>query len=106
LVVHAFRVAICLLLATFAVAPAISADTKPVEYAPGQIWSFRPDAREPHATLTTLRVESLPKIGQVVHISVSAVRVPTGVTSIGHLPMSRAAMDRGAAAARDPSKKP
>jgi hypothetical protein len=29
-----------------------------------------------------------------VHTSVSAVRVPGGITSIGHLPMSRDALDR------------
>ena len=40
------------------------------------------------------KVETLEKIGEVVHISVSAVRVPGGVTRIGHLPMSRNALDR------------
>jgi hypothetical protein len=36
----------------------------------------------------------VPKLGEIVHISVSAIRVPMGTTRIGHLPMSREAMDR------------
>lgn len=62
-------------------------------FSPGQVWRFRLDAGEPPATLTILKVETLEKLGDVVHISVSAVRVPGGVTQIGHLPMSKAALD-------------
>jgi len=64
------------------------------EFVPGQVWSFRLAASEPDATLTVLKVETLDKIGEVVHISVSAVRGPNGVTKIGHLPMSWNALDR------------
>jgi hypothetical protein len=34
------------------------------------------------------------KVGDVIHVSVSAVRVPGGVTPIAHLPMTRAALDK------------
>jgi len=74
----------------------MAADTGAVkhDFRPGQAWTFHLDAREPAATLTVLKVETLEKLGDVVHISVSAVRVPGGVTRVGHLPMSRAALDK------------
>jgi hypothetical protein len=64
------------------------------DFEPGQVWTFRLDKSEPASTLTVLKVESLPKHGKVVHISVSAIRVPEGVTSIQHLPMSQDAIER------------
>jgi hypothetical protein len=64
------------------------------DFKPGQVWTFQLDPSEPAATLTILKVETLEKIGDVVHISVSAVRVPGGVTRIGHLPLSRAAVEK------------
>jgi len=75
---------------------AMAADTGAVkhDFRPGQVWTFHLDASEPAATLTVLKVETLEKLGDVVHISVSAVRVPGGVTRVGHLPMSRAALDK------------
>jgi len=73
----------------------MAADTNPQkhDFIPGQVWTFHLDPSEPPATLTVLKVETIEKIGGVVHIAVSAVRVPGGVTRIGHLPMSRAALD-------------
>jgi hypothetical protein len=68
------------------------------QFSPGQIWTFRLDPSEPSATLTVLKVEMVEKLGEVVHISVSAVRVPGGVTRIGHLPMSRAALEKSVVA--------
>jgi hypothetical protein len=74
---------------------AMASDTSPQKHTfiPGQVWTFHLDPSEPVATLTVLKVETVEKIGDVVHISVSAVRLPGGVTRIGHLPMSRAALD-------------
>lgn len=74
----------------------VAADTNSQkhDFSPGQVWTFHLDTGEPAATLTILKVESLEKVGDVVHISVSAVRVPGGVTRIGHLPISRAALDK------------
>ena len=74
----------------------MAADTTPQkrDFTPGQVWTFQLDPGEPAATLTILKVETLEKIGDVVHISVSAVRVPSGVTRIGHLPLSRAALEK------------
>lgn len=64
------------------------------DFRPGQVWTFHLDASEPAATLTILKVETHEKFGELVHISVSAVRVPGGVTRIGHLPMAREALAR------------
>jgi len=74
---------------------AMASDTNPQKhnFIPGQVWTFHLDPSEPASTLTVLKVETIEKIGDVVHISVSAVRVPGGVTRIGHLPMSRASLD-------------
>lgn len=53
------------------------------DFIPEQVWTLHLDPSEPAATLTILKVETLEKIGDVVHISVSGVRVPGGVTRIG-----------------------
>ena len=80
-------------VATLAVVGGLAACSAP-SFEPGQVWTFRLDKTEPASTLTVLKVESLPKHGDVVHISVSAFRVPEGVTSIQHLPMTRDAVKR------------
>jgi hypothetical protein len=75
---------------------AMAAETASKEegFSPGQVWTFKLDPSEPAATLTILKVEKLEKIGDVVHISVSAVRVPGGVMRINHLPFSRKALEK------------
>jgi hypothetical protein len=83
-----------LLLLIGGISMAAGAPSQKHDFAPGQVWTFHLDPGEPAATLTILKVETLEKLGDVVHISVSAVRVPGGVTGIGHLPMSRSALDR------------
>jgi hypothetical protein len=93
------RVLNALLLVTLlaGASPATSETTRTEQthtFAAGQVWTFRLDPKEPPATLTVLRVETLASIGDVVHISVSAIRTPTGVTQVGHLPMSKSAMDK------------
>jgi hypothetical protein len=83
-----------LLLLACALAMAADPDSQAHAFSPGQVWTFHLDKGEPPATLTILKVETLEKIGEVVHISVSAVRVPGGVTRLGHLPISKAALDK------------
>lgn len=89
------RHAVLTLIALIIGSLAMGADTtsRKHDFSPGQVWTFRLDAGEPAATLTVLKVETLAKLGDVVHISVSAVRVPGGVTPIGHLPMARGALN-------------
>ena len=55
---------------------------------------------DPHPTLVIDRIEMLPKIGEIVHISVRGVRIknrrsPDGFTNeIAHMPFARAALER------------
>jgi hypothetical protein len=88
------RLTIAILVVLLVGSSAMSADTSSQKFSPGQVWTFHLDPGEPAATLTVLKVEKIEKLGEVVHISVSAVRVPGGVTRIGHLPMSSAALDK------------
>lgn len=87
------------LLVTLLVGPSLAnSETTRMEqthtFSAGQVWTFRLDPREPPATPIVLRVETLASIGEVVHISVSSIRTPAGVTQVGHLPMSKSAMDK------------
>lgn len=83
-----------LLLLFWGLVVAADTNSQKHDFNPGQVWTFHLETGEPAATLTVLKVETLEKVGDVVHISVSAVRVPGGVTRIGHLPMSRVALDK------------
>jgi hypothetical protein len=99
-------IALVSLLLLAGMALAAGAPAQKHDFRPGQVWTFHLDSGEPAATLTVLKVETLEKVGEVVHISVSAVRVPGGVTSIGHLPMSRDALDRSVLELVRTEKKP
>jgi len=66
----------------------------------GERWNYRARPGEETSTLTVLKIESLPKSGVVVHVSVDGLhlkspKAPTGMTdNIGHLPFAEAALDR------------
>jgi hypothetical protein len=83
-----------ILLLTWGIAMAADTNSQRHAFSPGQVWTFHLDVNEPTATLTVLKVETLEKVGDVVHIPVSAARVLGGVTRIGDLPMSRTALDK------------
>jgi hypothetical protein len=89
------RRASAFILATVSVALSVTwaADHKP-EFSPGQVWTFHLDPSEPAATLTVLKVETLPQLGEVVFISVSATRMPSGILKDLRFPMARAALER------------
>ena len=82
-------------LATFyaALSAADTSAQKP-EFSPGQVWTFQLDTTEPPATLTVLKVATLEEGGEVVFISVSATRMPSGVVKNLHFPMARDALER------------
>ena len=76
--------------------PAASSDPK---FAPGQVWTYHSRETEPNATLTLLKVETLPKIGVIVHIRLDGIRLHNcsggpEPTEIGHAPFTRDALDR------------
>src|SRR5664280_563585 len=63
-------------------------------YKPGQVWSFRSPSDQPGAVLTVLRVETNPKLGVIVHVALSGVRLPNGGTNVQHMPFSEQAIDK------------
>jgi hypothetical protein len=66
----------------------------------GQEWEFTAREGDPHPTLVIDRIETLPKIGEIVHVSVRGVRIknrrsPDGFTTdIAHMPFARLALER------------
>ena len=68
-------------------------------YAAGQVWTYKTRQGESSSTLTILRVESLPKVGIIVHLRVDGVHFKncTGgpsPTTIQHSPFTKAAIDK------------
>ncbi len=69
------------------------------KFVPGQVWSFKSRAFEPKATVTILKIESLPKIGEIIHVRVDGIRLRNcgggpEPTSIEHAPFTRDAINR------------
>ena len=78
------------------VEPQAATDPK---FSPGQVWSYRTRKGEESSTITVLRVESLPKVGVIVHVRISGIHLRScsggsSLTDIGHTPISREALDR------------
>jgi hypothetical protein len=70
----------------------------PIQFKPGQIWTFKARAKEPDAFLCVLAVEMNDKIGQVVSIAIARVEIPNpdlegGVQrSLPHAPITAAVL--------------
>jgi len=69
------------------------------KFRPGQIWQYKTRSGEGQSFLTILRVESLPKVGTIIHIRVDKVRLRncTGgpePDNFQHMPFTRDAMER------------
>jgi hypothetical protein len=52
--------------------PEIVNDSK---YSPGQVWSYKNRTGESSSTITILRVESLPKVGIIVHVRIDGIKL-------------------------------
>ena len=77
-------------------APESATDMK---YHPGQIWAYNSRPDEHRSRLTILKIESLPKVGTIIHVRVDRVRLRncTGgpePDTFAHMPFSRDAFDR------------
>lgn len=75
--------------------PTASTDSK---YSPGQIWEFKGRPGENASRVTVLRIETLPKIGTIIHVRIDGIQFKncTGgpaPTSIEHAPFSKDALD-------------
>jgi hypothetical protein len=76
--------------------PEIVNDSK---YSPGQVWNYKNRAGESSSTITILRVESLPKVGVIVHVRIDGIKLRNcsggpSPTSIQHAPFAKDAIDR------------
>lgn len=66
----------------------------------GREWEFKGRPADPKPALVILKIETLPSLGEVVHVSVRGVhiknpRAPTGsADTLQHLPLSRAAVEK------------
>jgi hypothetical protein len=77
------------------VAPQTATDAK---FAPGQVWSYKTNPGEEGSTLTVLRVETLGKMGTIVHVRLEGLHFRNCygemlADSLPHAPFSRAALD-------------
>jgi hypothetical protein len=77
----------------------VTAAVSDEKFVPGQVWSFESREFEPDATLTVLKVESMPKVGVIVHVRLDGIRLRNcsggpEATSIAHAPFTREAVER------------
>ena len=75
-------------------------DSTNSKYKVGQVWSYKTRPQEPDSSFTVVKVESLPKLGNIIHVSISGLRVknsrePKGyVDFIAHMPFAEEAIDK------------
>ncbi len=67
-------------------------------YSPGQVWSYKARPGESASTVTILRIETLPKVGVIIHVRIDGVHFKncTGgpaPTTVQHAPFTKAAID-------------
>jgi|SRR5580704_969906 hypothetical protein len=75
---------------------------KDEKYHPGQVWTYKNRPDEQNSRLTILKIESLPKMGTIVHIRVDGIRLRncTGgpePDTFAHMPFTRDALERSVA---------
>ena len=65
----------------------------------GQEWEFVGRPSDPHPTIVIVRMETLPKLGDVIHVSIRGVRIKNPQASGGyseelaHMPFARVALE-------------
>src|SRR5712664_3426093 len=73
-------------------------DTNSSYYKVGQVWRYRTRPGEEASTLTIVKVESEPKLGIIVHVSVSGLKIRSSKSKTGfaenisHLPFAEEAI--------------
>jgi len=76
----------------------LSAVAGDIQFKVGECWSYKTRAGEEASFIVIQKIESLPKEGEVVHISVCDVKIKTAaaekgiVDKIGHLPIAGASL--------------
>jgi hypothetical protein len=74
-------------------------DVSTAKYHAGETWKYKTRPGEEGSILTVVKVESSPRLGIIVHVSLDGLNVrskhaPSGTSDrIGHMPFSEAAID-------------
>src|SRR3989442_16012576 len=69
-------------------------------YKVGQVWSYKTRPSEEQSTITIVKIETDPKLGKLVHISVTGLKIKNSdseleyTTDIGHMPFAEKAIDK------------
>jgi hypothetical protein len=76
-------------------APELATDSK---FHPGQVWQYKTRRGEESSVVTILKIESLPKIGTIIHIRVDKVRLRNCIggpepDKFEHMPFTREAIE-------------
>ncbi|HYI41058.1 MAG TPA: hypothetical protein VE053_12145 [Allosphingosinicella sp.] len=75
-------------------APAPAAPSPRHAYAEGQVWHYRTRPGEEGSVVAIRRVEAVPELGPVFHVSVTGVKIGDRFgTMLPHLPVSRETLD-------------
>ncbi len=75
-------------------------DTDESKYKVGQVWSYKNRPQDSNSAFAVVKVESAPGYGNIVHISITGLRVknprePQGYSDfISHMPFSEDAIDK------------
>ena len=74
-------------------------ETKDSKFRPGQVWQYKTRPHEESSAFIILKVESLPKVGTIIHIRVEKIRLRncTGgpePDKFEHMPFARDAIER------------
>jgi hypothetical protein len=75
-------------------------DTTDSKYKIGQVWSYKTRPGEEKSTFIVVKVESHPKLGNIVHIALRGLRLkkPNGefIEAADHLPFAEEAINKSA----------
>ena len=75
-------------------------DTTESKYKVGQVWSYKTRPDEKKSTFIVIRVESHPKLGNIIHIALRDLRLrkPNGdfIEAASHLPFAEEAINKSA----------
>ena len=68
------------------------------DFQPGQIWSYKTRPNEQASTLTILKVEHYPDMGDVLHVRVDGFQMPNAraqgsYSAMPHMPFARSAIE-------------
>ena len=75
-------------------------ETTESKYKVGQVWSYKTRPDEKKSTFIVVKVESHPKLGNIVHIALRDLRLRRSdgdfIEAAGHLPFAEEAIDKSA----------